>query len=192
MRKIETIIPGVVLIEPEVYSDQRGAFFESYNRQKFLALGLDQDWPQDNHSISKQGVLRGLHFQYPPRPMPKLVRCTRGKIFDVVVDMRQDSPTFKRWLGVELSAENKRMLFMPEGTAHGFYALEDCEILYKCGALFDKELDGGFAWNDPEIGVEWPPGGEPILSDRDKNQPSFAEIVGRVNAVGAIHELSRL
>jgi dTDP-4-dehydrorhamnose 3,5-epimerase len=180
MMKTETSIGGAVVIEPDVFEDHRGMFFESYNRKKFVALGITDEFVQDNHSESKKGVLRGLHFQFPPKPMPKLVRCTRGRLFDVVVDMRRDSPTFKKWFGIELSETNRKMLYVPVGCAHGFYALEDCELLYKCGALYDKTLDGNFLWNDPEIGVAWPLDGEPLMSERDAKAPRFSEIVERV------------
>jgi len=182
MQKIETEIFGAFIIEPEVFADNRGLFFESYNRQKFVDLGITDDFQQDNFSASKKGVLRGLHFQFPPKPMAKLVRCGRGRLFDVAVDMRKNSPTFKKWFGVELSADNKKMFYIPAGCAHGFYALEDCELLYKCGNVFQKDLDGGFKWDDSEINVVWPLVGKPIVSERDANQPSFSEIVGMVNS----------
>mgnify|MGYP001605909844 CR=1 FL=1 len=182
MKKKETEIIDAIILEPEVFEDNRGIFFESYNRALFAELGIHDDFPQDNHSISSAGVLRGLHFQYPPKAMAKLVRCVRGRVFDVIVDMRQDSPTFTRWIDVELTSDNRRMLYIPAGCAHGFYVLSDCDLLYKCAALFDKTFDGGFAWNDPEIGIRWPFEGAPILSDRDAHQPSFAEIVSRVNS----------
>lgn len=181
MIKIKTEIFGAFIIEPEVFADNRGLFFESYNREKFSALNVNDDFQQDNFSASKKGVLRGLHFQFPPKPMAKLVRCGRGRLFDVAVDMRKDSPTYKKWFGVELSADNKKMFYIPVGCAHGFYALEDCELLYKCSQVFQKDLDGGFKWNDPEIGVAWPLEGEPIISERDASQPNFSEIIERVN-----------
>jgi dTDP-4-dehydrorhamnose 3,5-epimerase len=181
MIKVETEIFGAFIIEPDVFTDHRGIFFEAYNREKFLALGIADDFQQDNFSASKQGVLRGLHFQFPPKPMAKLVRCGRGRLFDVAVDMRQDSPTFKKWFGIELTAENKKMFYVPVGCAHGFYALEDCELLYKCSNVFQKDLDGGFSWQDPEINVVWPLIGEPIVSERDAVLPSFSEVVSRVN-----------
>lgn len=182
MNKIETAIEGVFVIEPDVHADQRGLFFETYSRPKFADIGINDDFVQDNHSASMKGVLRGLHFQYPPKAMSKLARCIRGRLFDVVVDMRKDSPTFKKWVGVELSEENHKMLYMPQGCAHGFYALSDCELLYKCGHnVFNKETDAGFRFDDQEIGVVWPLEGEPILSDRDKVQPTFADVVDKVN-----------
>jgi dTDP-4-dehydrorhamnose 3,5-epimerase len=182
MIKNETEIFGAFIIEPDVFTDHRGLFFETYNYEKFVALGIEDNFLQDNFSASKQGVLRGLHFQFPPKPMAKLVRCGRGRLFDVAVDMRQDSPTFKKWFGVELSAENKKMFYIPAGCAHGFYALEDCELLYKCSNVFQKELDAGFRWNDPEIGIVWPLIGEPVISERDAAQPNFSEIVVRANS----------
>ncbi len=181
MKKIATEIHDAVILEPDVFEDHRGLFFESYNRATFEALGITDTFVQDNQSTSNAGVLRGLHFQYPPKPMAKLVRCSRGHVSDVVVDMRQDSPSFKRWIGVELSADNHRMIYIPAGCAHGFYALTACDLMYKCTALFDKNLDGGFTWNDPDIGVKWPLTGEPNVSARDAQQPSFENIVGRVN-----------
>ena len=181
MKQTATDIAGCWILVPDVFPDHRGLFFESYHREKFLDVGIHDTFVQDNHSVSKAGVLRGLHFQYPPHAMSKLVRCTRGKLFDVVVDMRKDSLSFKKWIGVELSEENKRLLYIPEGCAHGFYALTDCELLYKCGAIFHKESDAGFRYDDPEIGVVWPlMSSEPILSERDQNQPLFSEVVDQV------------
>lgn len=177
MIKTPMSIEGSCVIDPDVYGDERGYFYESYNREKFIALGIEDVFVQDNHSTSKKGTLRGLHFQHAPFPMAKLVRCTRGKVFDVAVDMRKDSPTFKKWIGVELSAENKKMFYIPAGCAHGFYVLEDCEFLYKSSNVFHKELDAGVAYNDPEIGIEWPIQGDLIISERDQHQPSFAEVL---------------
>lgn len=180
MRKVATDIHGAWIIEPEVFEDHRGFFFESYNRDTFVALGIHDVFVQDNHSSSVAGVLRGLHVQYPPHGMSKLVRCTRGRLWDVIVDLRQDSPSFKKWFGVELSEGNRRMLYLPEGCAHGFYALTDSELLYKCGSVFHKSSDGGFRYDDPEIGIEWPIFEQPpILSERDKTLPSFAQVLLR-------------
>lgn len=176
MQKIETSLQGVYEIIPDVYSDDRGFFFESYNAEKFAAIGIDTVFVQDNHSFSKKGVLRGLHFQLPPSPMTKLVRCTRGRLWDVAVDLRKNSPTYLEWFGVELSAENKKMLYVPEGCAHGFYALEDCELLYKVSHTFQKELDGAVAWNDSAFNIAWPLQGDPILSDKDKVAPKLSEL----------------
>lgn len=171
-----TPISGVFLVEPQVFGDERGAFFETYNEDKFTALGLPTVWKQDNHSYSVKGVLRGLHFQLPPKAMAKIVRCTRGKIWDVAVDLRKDSPTYKQSFGVELSAKNKMMLCIPDGCAHGFYAMEDSEVLYKSSNTFDKNLDSNIAWNDPDLDVQWPVEGSPILSMRDNAAPKLADL----------------
>ncbi|TPV96088.1 MAG: dTDP-4-dehydrorhamnose 3,5-epimerase [Myxococcales bacterium FL481] len=177
MHKIETPIAGAFVIEPKVFGDDRGYFYESFNRDKFVALGITDDFVQDNHSASQQGVLRGMHFQTAPRQMSKLVRCTRGRLFDVVADMRRDSPSFGKWYGVELDAIDKRMLYVPAGCAHGFYALTDCELLYKCGhSTFSPEHDAGFTWDDPDFAIDWPLSGPPTLSARDQAQPRFAEL----------------
>lgn len=174
MKKIETPIKDLVIIEPEVYGDDRGFFYESYNVDKFRALGINTIFVQDNHSRSAKGVLRGLHFQLPPKPMAKLVRCTRGRLWDVAVDLRKNSPTYKKWFAVELSEENKKMFYVPVGFAHGFYALEDCDLVYKCSNTYDADLDANLAWNDPELGVEWPIA--PTLSGRDQVAPKFSEL----------------
>lgn len=176
MKRIDTPLAGVYIIEPDVYGDDRGFFFESYNAEKFADMGIDTVFLQDNHSFSQKGVLRGLHFQLPPFPMMKLVRCTRGKLWDVAVDVRKDSPSYLQWFGIELSAENKKMLYVPEGCVHGFYALEDCELLYKVSHTFKKELDGAVAWNDPAFGITWPLVGEPILSEKDQSAPSYKSL----------------
>lgn len=176
MKLEKTPLEGLVIIEPDVFADDRGFFFESYNADKFEALGVPSTYLQDNHSYSKQGVLRGLHFQLPPKAMAKLVRCVRGRLWDVAVDLRQDSPTYKQWFGLELSAENKKMLYLPAGFAHGFYALEDCEILYKCSYTYEKSGDGNVRWNDPDLAVAWPLSGEPLLSDRDQTAPYFKDL----------------
>lgn len=174
--KTLTPFPGLLVIEPDVYGDDRGFFYESYNAEKFAELGITTTFAQDNHSSSTKGVLRGLHFQLPPKPMAKLVRCSRGRVWDVVVDLRKESLTYKQSFGIELSESNKRMLFIPEGFAHGFYALEDCELLYKSSNTFDKTLDANVAWNDPAFGIVWPLVGEPVLSERDKTAPKLGEL----------------
>lgn len=177
MRKVDTPIAGAYVIEPQVFGDERGYFYESYNRDKFTALGITDDFVQDNHSASQKGVLRGMHFQTAPRQMSKLVRCTKGRLFDVVADMRRDSPSFGQWYGVELDATNKRMLYVPAGCAHGFYSLSDCELLYKCGqSTFSPEHDAGFSWDDPDFAITWPLDGPPTLSARDQQQPRFADL----------------
>ncbi len=183
MKKIATTIEGAFLIEPEVYGDERGFFYESYNAEKFAALGIEDEMKQANHSKSAKGVLRGMHYQYAPKAVSKLVRCTKGRIWDAVVDMRQDSPTYKQWFGVELTEENKKMLYVPAGCAHGFYCLEDSEFQYLLGHnVYAQELDGRFSWDDPEIGIQWPLMGPPTLSARDQERVSFASVVDRVNA----------
>ena len=176
MKTSPTSIAGLVVVEPQVFQDDRGFFYESFNADKFAALGLPTSFAQDNHSYSVKGVLRGLHFQLPPKAMGKLVRCTRGKVWDVAVDLRKGSATYKQWFGLELSAENKKMFYIPEGFAHGFYALEDSEVLYKSTNSFAKELDANVAWNDAELNVQWPLLGEPTLSDRDKAAPAFKDL----------------
>lgn len=177
--KIEkTTLNDVVIISPDVLADDRGAFFESFNADKFAALGLPTVFNQDNQSTSVQGVLRGLHFQLPPKAMGKLVRCSRGRIFDVAVDLRRDSSTYKQWFGLELSADNHQMLWLPPGIAHGFYALTDCDVVYKCTETYDKAGDGNVAWNDPAFNVTWPliDNQAPLLSPRDAAAPAFADL----------------
>ncbi|MFA6522275.1 MAG: dTDP-4-dehydrorhamnose 3,5-epimerase [Patescibacteria group bacterium] len=176
MNIIPTKIPDVKIIELDVFGDERGFFCETFNEEKFASAGLPTDWKQDNHSASVKGVLRGLHFQLLPKPMAKLVRCTKGKVFDVAVDLRKSSPTYLQWVGVELSAENKKMLLIPEGFAHGFYTLEDCDFLYKCSNVYVKELDANVRFDDPAFGVAWPLQGAPVLSNRDAAAPAFSEL----------------
>lgn len=176
MQIVPTPIEGLVIIEPTIFGDDRGSFFESYNEEKFAALGLPTTWRQANHSESVKGVLRGLHFQLAPKPMAKLVRCVKGKVWDVAVDLRKSSPTYKQHFAVELTPENNRMFLIPEGFAHGFYCLEDSMFLYKASNVFVKELDANVAWNDPDLGVQWPVEGEPILSARDQVAPRFADL----------------
>lgn len=168
MKITETRLPGVMLIEPRVFGDDRGFFFESWNARAFADGGLDFGFVQDNHSKSARGVLRGLHYQNPD-PQGKLVRVVAGAVYDVAVDIRRSSPTFGQWTGVELSAENKRMLWIPPGFAHGFLSLADgTEFLYKCTALYEPANEHSLLWNDSAIGVEWPLDGiEPQLSGKD-------------------------
>lgn len=172
----KTTIEGLLIVTPQILGDDRGFFMEVYNADKFADLGLPTEFRQDNHSSSIRGVLRGLHFQLPPKPMGKLVRCTRGKIWDVALDLRKNSPTYKQSFGLELSALNSKMLWIPAGFAHGFYALEDSEVLYKCTHTYDKAGDGNVAWNDPEFNVDWPLFGEPILSNRDLAAPQLKDL----------------
>jgi dTDP-4-dehydrorhamnose 3,5-epimerase len=173
---IPTAIPDVLIIEPKVFGDERGFFFESFNRRRFAELvGRDVDFVQDNHSRSAKNVLRGLHYQI-QQPQGKLVRVAQGAVFDVAVDIRRSSPTFGQHVGVELSAENKRMLWVPEGFAHGFVVVSDtAEFLYKTTDYWAPEFERSLAWNDPTIGIQWPIQGEPSLSAKDQQAKALAE-----------------
>ncbi len=167
---LEGPLKGLIIIEPTVYKDERGFFMESYNLRDFKEAGCDVIFVQDNHSKSKKGVLRGLHFQK-NYLQGKLIRVIRGKIFDVAVDIRKDSPTFGEWYGIELSEENKLMFYIPEGFAHGFLVLSDeAEVLYKTTEYYHPEDEGGIIWDDPDIGIKWPLEeiDEIILSEKDK------------------------
>jgi len=176
MRRIDTEIPDVYLIEPDIHGDHRGFFMESYNRRRFAEVGIDCNFVQDNHSRSSAGVLRGLHYQL-GNPQAKLVRATRGRVFDVVVDLRRSSPTYSRWFGAELSEDNRRMLFAPEGFGHGFLVLSDvAEFQYKCSDFYNPEEERGIVWNDPALAIDWPlDGTDPILSDRDLRWPTLTD-----------------
>ena len=178
MKVIPLAIPNVMLIEPKVFGDERGFFYESFNQAAFNeATGLDVTFVQDNHSKSAQNVLRGLHYQLPPKAQGKLVRVLVGEVFDVAVDIRKDSPTFGRWVGERLSAANKRQMWIPPGFAHGFVVLsESAEFLYKTTSYYAPEYERSISWNDPELGIEWTLMGEPLLSGKDERAPSFAEI----------------
>ncbi|MEW6133749.1 MAG: dTDP-4-dehydrorhamnose 3,5-epimerase [Pseudomonadota bacterium] len=168
MEKIATAIPDVFMIAPKVFGDDRGFFLESYNRRTMASLGIDHDFVQDNHSRSGRGVLRGLHYQV-KQTQGKLVRVVAGEIFDVAVDIRRSSPTFGRWVGMTLSAENKRMAWVPPGFAHGFYVTSDyAEVLYKATDYYAPEHERSMLWNDPALGIEWPLFGEPLLSGKDR------------------------
>ena len=170
-------IPDVVLVKPKVFGDSRGFFMETYKKSEFAENGIGLDFIQDNHSKSTKGVLRGLHYQAKPKMQPKLVRCINGEIFDVAVDIRPNSKTFGKWVGAVLSAENKNMLYIPEGFAHGFVVCSDeAEIVYKAGEEYSAEQDRGILWNDPDIGVDWNIDFEPLLSEKDKNQPRLKDI----------------
>lgn len=170
MNVIKTKIPDVLLIEPKVFGDDRGFFFESFNEKQFAAaIGKTVSFVQDNHSKSVRGVLRGLHYQI-QQPQGKLVRVVSGEVFDVAIDIRKSSPTFGLWVGATLSAENKRQLWVPEGFAHGFVVTSDsAEFLYKTTDYWAPEYERCIAWNDPAIGIEWPIDGSPILSGKDQN-----------------------
>lgn len=178
MKAIPLAIPDVVLIEPKVFGDERGFFYESFNQAAFNeATGLDMTFVQDNHSKSAQNVLRGLHYQLPPKAQGKLVRALVGEVFDVAVDIRMNSPTFGRWVGERLSAANRRQMWIPPGFAHGFVVLsESAEFLYKTTNYYAPECERSISWNDPALRIEWPLMGEPLLSGKDQRAPSFAEI----------------
>ena len=168
-------IPEVILIEPKVFQDERGFFMEVYKTSDFAQFGIKDNFVQDNHSCSARGTLRGLHYQKHPMAQAKLVRCVRGAIFDVAVDIRKGSPIYGKWVGVILSATNKKMLYVPVGFAHGFLALEDeSEVIYKVSNLYSPEHEAGIIWNDPEIDIKWP-WDNPILSERDKTWPPLKE-----------------
>lgn len=177
MKFIPTEIPDVLIVEPRVFTDSRGYFMESFHREKFNAVGINSDFLQDNQSYSKRGVLRGLHYQKAPYAQAKLVRVLSGKILDIAVDIRKGSPYYGKWVGVELSAENKLQLYIPRGFAHGFVILsETAEFFYKCDNLYTPEADRGVSFGDPALGINWLlPSSEFILSDKDKKQPNLAE-----------------
>lgn len=172
-----TDLPDVLILEPRVFEDDRGFFFESYNARAFAeATGLDPRFVQDNHSRSLRGVLRGLHYQVPPHAQGKLVRAVSGRIWDVAVDLRRSSPTFGRWVGVELDDRSPRQLWVPPGFAHGFVVLSDfADVLYKTTDFYAPECDRSVLWNDPEIGIEWPLDGEPVLSPKDAGAPGLRD-----------------
>jgi len=170
-------IPDVILIEPQVFEDERGFFMESYKESEFRNFGIEEKFVQDNHSKSKKNVLRGLHYQLPPKEQAKLVSCVKGKVFDVAVDIRKGSPYYGKWIGEYLSEENKNMLFIPTGFAHGYLVMsEEAEILYKVTNEYSPEYDRGITWNDSEIGINWPIEGKPILSEKDKKLSNLEEV----------------
>ena len=175
MRALDTNLDGPVLIEPVVHGDARGFFHESYRREVYSELGIPQEFVQDNHSRSRKGIVRGMHFQTAPG-QGKLVRCARGAVWDVVVDLRRGSPTFGRWEGFELSDDNMRSVYVPAGFAHGFCVLsESADVMYKCSAYYDESIERGIKYDDPDIGIEWPDI-ELIPSERDANAPLLREI----------------
>ncbi|MHC1721880.1 MAG: dTDP-4-dehydrorhamnose 3,5-epimerase [Aminipila sp.] len=173
MKRVETSLPGVIIIEPEVFGDHRGWFMETYSIRAFSALGIDTVFVQDNQSFSAQkGTLRGIHFQNDPMAQAKLVRVNKGSVLDVAVDLRRGSATYLQWVGVELSADNRRMLFIPRGFGHGFKTLtDDVEFCYKCDNLYSKEHDRGIRFNDPAIGVGWGEVASDLLSQKDLGAP---------------------
>ena len=177
MQILETSLAECVLLEPTVYGDDRGFFLETWNGRVFSEIGLDIDFVQDNHSRSQLGVLRGLHYQV-QSPQGKLVRVTRGSVYDVAVDIRRSSPSFGRWVGVELDEDNKRMFWVPPGFAHGFYVTSDvADFQYKCSEYFAPEHDRAIRWDDPEIGIDWPlvNGAMPALSAKDQSAPLLSD-----------------
>lgn len=176
MKKLQTNLPGAFILEPKVYGDHRGFFMESFNESVFHELGIDVKFVQDNHSLSQaSGTLRGLHYQLSGKAQTKLVRVTRGAIYDVIVDIRKGSPTYGKWQGFILSAENKRQLLVPKGFAHGFCTiLDNTEVQYKVDELYSPEHDRGLAWNDIMLAIDWPTN-DPVLSAKDEKHPSFSE-----------------
>jgi dTDP-4-dehydrorhamnose 3,5-epimerase len=173
---ITTDISGLLIFEPIVYKDERGHFFESYNEQTFHKEGVTNRFVQDNQSLSTYGVIRGLHYQLDPHAQSKLVRVLRGKILDVAIDLRKSSPSFGKWISVELSADNRRQLLVPRGFAHGFSVLsETAEVSYKCDAFYHRESEGGIRFDDPELNIDWQvPAGKAIVSQKDLDLPLFA------------------
>ncbi|NOD64543.1 MULTISPECIES: dTDP-4-dehydrorhamnose 3,5-epimerase [unclassified Ruegeria] len=179
MEIVALSIPDVKLITPRRFGDHRGFFEETYNADSFAAAEISTQFVQDNHSLSSAvNTVRGLHFQAPPRAQAKLVRCGRGRLFDVAVDIRKGSPTFGKWVGEELSFENGRMLLVPAGFAHGFVTLEpDTEIVYKCSDTYAPETEGALLWNDPDVGIDWPSSSSaPQLSEKDKVAPCLRDL----------------
>jgi dTDP-4-dehydrorhamnose 3,5-epimerase len=176
MRFFPTQIPDVMLIEPQVFGDNRGFFMETWQRRSFAEHGIDFDFVQDNHSMSGKGILRGLHYQI-KQPQGKLVRVISGEVFDVAVDIRKNSPWFGKWTGATLSADNKRMFWVPPGFAHGFYVVSDqAEFVYKCTDFYAPEHERSILWNDPDIGITWPlDGNDPVLSDKDRQAQPFVQ-----------------
>lgn len=176
MEIITTKINDLLIIKPNVYSDARGYFFESYNKELFLSKGIDQNFVQDNESKSMKGVLRGLHFQKPPFAQGKLVRVLKGAVLDVAVDLRKSSSTYGQWESIELTEDNKFMYWIPPGFAHGFLTLEDHTVFfYKCTNVYNKSSEGSILWNDPDLKIDWGQGIEPLLSDKDKIAPNFKD-----------------
>jgi len=175
MKVIQTDLPGCVVVEPQVFGDDRGFFYESFNTDKLAQHGLAPDFVQGNVSSSARGVLRGLHYQW-PKPQGKYVSVLEGEVWDVAVDIRRGSPTFGKWAGVLLSAENRRHFWIPEGFAHGFVALSERAVFtYLCTATYDRDADAGIRWNDADLAIDWPVA-EPLLSDKDARAPFLAEV----------------
>jgi len=176
MKITETRLPGLLIIDPNVFDDKRGYFFESYNAEVFRQAGLEMEFLQDNESCSGKGILRGLHFQEPPYEQGKLVRVARGGVMDVSVDIRKGSPTFGKWEAFELTEQNKRMVYIPPGFAHGFVTLEENTIfIYKCTNIYHKESENSIRWDDPDLNIDWGIS-EPVISDKDRTAPLFREM----------------
>jgi dTDP-4-dehydrorhamnose 3,5-epimerase len=174
-RRLDTELPDVALIEPEAHGDERGFMVETFRADAWRDLGADADFVQENHSRSGARILRGIHFQISPG-QAKLVRCARGRIWDVVVDLRSDSPTYRRWEGHELDDETHRQLFVPIGFGHGFCVLsESADVTYKLSSYYDPATEAGIAWDDPDVGIEWPVA-DPVLSERDRSAPPLADV----------------
>ncbi|HCC06240.1 TPA: dTDP-4-dehydrorhamnose 3,5-epimerase [Candidatus Nomurabacteria bacterium] len=183
MEVIKTDFEGLFIVELKAFFDERGYFMESYNENFYKTLGISDNFVQDNISVSKKGVVRGLHFQSTPHAQGKLVSVLRGKVFDVAVDIRKDSPTFGKYFSCELSEENKKQVFIPAGFAHGFMSLVDNTIFsYKCTEVWNKESEGGLLWNDEEISITWPDG-EKIISEKDKVQDSFKVLKSKIGII---------
>jgi dTDP-4-dehydrorhamnose 3,5-epimerase len=174
MKFIQTDIEDLIIIEPTVFGDHRGFFIETYHQDRFKENGINETFVQDNHSRSKRGTLRGLHYQLAPYSQGKLVRCTFGSVYDVAVDLRKDSPSFGKSFGIELNEENKKILYVPPGFAHGFYVMSEiADFQYNCTNLYKPEMERGISWNDPKLSIDWP-SGEKILSEKDHKNPPFA------------------
>jgi dTDP-4-dehydrorhamnose 3,5-epimerase len=176
MEIVKTKIPNLLILKPSIFKDDRGYFFESYNKELFLSKGIDQNFVQDNESKSMKGVLRGMHFQKPPFAQGKLVRVMKGAVLDVAVDLRKSSPTYGQWESIELTEDNKFMYWVPPGMAHGFVTLEDNTVFfYKCTNVYNKASEGSLRWNDPDLNIQWGNGIQPILSEKDKISPFFKD-----------------
>ena len=179
MKIIKTPIQGLLVLQPNVFEDERGHFFESWSKQAFKKIGLELDFVQDNQSLSQKGVLRGLHFQNPPFSQGKLVRVIKGKVLDVVVDIRKESSTYGQYFSIELSSKNKTMFWIPAGFAHGFVTLEDDTIFsYKCTGVYNKESEGALLWCDNDLKIDWGIN-NPIISDKDKIAPHFSKFISQ-------------
>ena len=178
-RRIDTELRDLALVEPEIHGDERGFLVETFRADRWRELGVAADFVQENHSRSRQGILRGLHFQTSPG-QAKLVRCLRGRIWDAVVDLRSDSPTYRHWEGHELDDERHRQLFVPVGFAHGFCVLsETADVSYKLSSFYDPATEAGIVWDDPEVAIEWPLS-DPLLSERDRTAPRLADVEGEL------------